>query len=232
MKIKEIAKLYKKQIFAVTILSLIVAFSVAVYFIAARPLIAFINDPVLFKNFVDSRGILAHLAFVLMVVFQIIIAFIPGEPFELAAGYAFGSVMGTLLCVIGSVIGCTLVFLLTRKFGMPLVELFFEKEKIEKLKFLKASRKRNVIIFLLFFIPGTPKDIISYFVGLTDIKLGWWLLICSIAKLPSIVTSTVSGGALGEQKYILAFVFLAATAVISLIGVGIYKQICKHNGKL
>lgn len=232
MKIKDFAKLYKKQIFAVIILSLILAFSVAVYFIAARPLIAFINDPVMFKNFVDSRGILAHIAFVLMVVFQIIIAFIPGEPFELAAGYAFGSFMGTLLCVIGSVIGCTIVFLLTRKFGMSLVELFFEKEKIDKLKFLKSSRKRNIIIFLLFFIPGTPKDIISYFVGLTDIKLGWWLFICSVAKLPSIITSTVSGGALGEKRYILAVVFLVATAVISLIGVGVYKQICKHNGKL
>lgn len=232
MKIKDFAKLYKKQIFAVVILSLILAFSAAVYFIAARPLIAFINDPVMFKNFVDSRGIIAHIAFVLMVVFQIIIAFIPGEPFELAAGYAFGSLMGTLLCVIGSAIGCTLVFLLTRKFGMPLVELFFEKEKIEKLKFLKSSRKRNIIIFLLFFIPGTPKDIISYFVGLTDIKLSWWLLICSVAKLPSIITSTVSGGALGEKRYILAVVFLVATAIISLIGVGVYKQICKHNGKL
>ena len=115
---------------------------------------------------------------------------------------------------------------------MSLVELFFEKEKIDKLKFLKSSRKRNIIIFLLFFIPGTPKDIISYFVGLTDIKLGWWLFICSVAKLPSIITSTVSGGALGEKRYILAVVFLVATAVISLIGVGVYKQICKHNGKL
>ena len=57
MKIKDFAKLYKKQIFAVVILSLILAFSAAVYFIAARPLIAFINDPVMFKNFVDSDTI-------------------------------------------------------------------------------------------------------------------------------------------------------------------------------
>lgn len=230
MKTKDFLKTYKKQIFVSIILVLVLAFSVAVYFLAGKPLVEFISNPTEFKGWVEERGIVAYISFVLMTVFQIIIAIIPGEPFELAAGYAFGGFMGTLLCVIASVIGCTLVFMLTRKFGMPLVELLFGKEKIDNLKFLKNSKKRNIILFLLFFIPGTPKDIITYFVGLTDIKLWQWLLICSVAKLPSIVTSTVSGGALGEQKYITAVVFLAATALVSAIGVLIYKRvITKHN---
>ncbi len=232
MKIKDFLKTNKKQIFAIVVLVAIIAFSVAVYFVAGKPLIAFINNPEKLKEFVERRGIVAYISFILMVVFQIIIAFIPGEPFELAAGYAFGGLMGTLLCVIASVIGCALVFLLTRKFGMPLVELFFEKEKIEKLKFLKSSKKRNTVLFLLFFIPGTPKDIISYFVGLTDIKLWQWLLICSFAKLPSIVTSTISGGALGQQKYVMAIVFLVITVLISTIGFGVYRLLIeKHNKK-
>lgn len=230
MNIKEKIKTNKKQIYVSIILLLVLAFSVAVYFLAGKPLIEFISEPTEFKTWVGEHGFFAYIAFVLMTVFQIIIAFIPGEPFELAAGYAFGGFIGTLLCVIASVIGCTLVFLLTRKFGMPLVELFFGKEKIDKLKFLKNSKKRNIVIFLLFFIPGTPKDIMTYFVGLTDIKLWQWLLICSVAKLPSIVTSTVSGGALGQQKYVTAIVFLGATAIISAVGVLIYnKVIAKHN---
>lgn len=224
-------KKYRKQIFAIIILILIVAFSVAVYFIAAKPLIKFIETPDLFKEWVDSHGILSYLAFILMIVFQIIIAFIPGELFEIVAGYAFGPIVGTILCVIGSVIGCMFVFWLTRKYGMSLVELFFSKEKINKLKFLKYSRKRNIIIFLLFFIPGTPKDIISYFVGLTDIKTSQWLLICTVAKLPSIVTSTVSGGALGNEKYLMAVIFFAVTALLSLLGVWIYNSVCKKLGK-
>ena len=230
MNIKEKIKTNKKQIYVSIILLLVLAFSVAVYFLAGKPLIEFISEPSAFKAWVGEHGFFAYIAFVLMTVFQIIIAFIPGEPFELAAGYAFGGFIGTLLCIISSVIGCTIVFGLTRKFGMPLVELFFGKEKIDKLKFLKNSKKRNIVIFLLFFIPGTPKDIITYFVGLTDIKLWQWLLICSVAKLPSIVTSTVSGGALGQQKYVTAIVFLGATAIISAVGVLIYnKLIAKHN---
>ena len=230
MKIKDNFKKYKKQIYVSIILLLVLAFSVAVYFLAGKPLIEFISEPSAFKAWVGEHGFFAYIAFVLMTVFQIIIAFIPGEPFELAAGYAFGGFIGTLLCVIASVIGCTIVFGLTRKFGMPLVELFFGKEKIDKLKFLKNSKKRNIIIFLLFFVPGTPKDIITYFVGLTDIKLWQWLFICSVAKLPSIVTSTVSGGALGQQKYVTAIVFLGVTAIISAVGVLIYnKVIAKHN---
>ena len=230
MNIKEKIKTNKKQIYVSIILLLVLAFSVVVYFIAGKPLIEFISEPSAFKAWVGEHGFFAYIAFVLMTVFQIIIAFIPGEPFELAAGYAFGGFIGTLLCVIASVIGCTIVFGLTRKFGMPLVELFFGKEKIDKLKFLKNSKKRNIIIFLLFFVPGTPKDIITYFVGLTDIKLWQWLFICSVAKLPSIVTSTVSGGALGQQKYVTAIVFLGVTAIISAVGVLIYnKVIAKHN---
>ena len=230
MNIKEKIKTNKKQIYVSIILLLVLAFSVAVYFIAGKPLIEFISEPSAFKAWVGEHGFFAYIAFVLMTVFQIIIAFIPGEPFELAAGYAFGGFIGTLLCIIASVIGCTIVFGLTRKFGMPLVELFFGKEKIDKLKFLKNSKKRNIVIFLLFFIPGTPKDIITYFVGLTDIKLWQWLLICSVAKLPSIVTSTVSGGAFGQQKYVTAIVFLGVTAIISAVGVLIYnKVIAKHN---
>ena len=230
MNIKEKIKTNKKQIYVSIILLLVLAFSVAVYFLAGKPLIEFISEPTEFKTWVGEHGFFAYIAFVLMTVFQIIIAFIPGEPFELAAGYAFGGFIGTLLCVIASVIGCTIVFGLTRKFGMPLVELFFGKEKIDKLKFLKSSKKRNIVIFLLFFIPGTPKAIITYFVGLTDIKLWQWLLICSVAKLPSIVTSTVSGGALGQQKYVTAIVFLGVTAIISAVGVLIYnKVIAKHN---
>ena len=230
MNIKEKIKTNKKQIYVSIILLLVLAFSVAVYFLAGKPLIEFISEPSAFKAWVGEHGFFAYIAFVLMTVFQIIIAFIPGEPFELAAGYAFGGFIGTLLCIISSVIGCTIVFGLTRKFGMPLVELFFGKEKIDKLKFLKNSKKRNIVIFLLFFIPGTPKDIITYFVGLTDIKLWQWLLICSVAKLPSIVTSTVSGGAFGQQKYVTAIVFLGVTAIISAVGVLIYnKVIAKHN---
>lgn len=103
------------------------------------------------------------------------------------AGYAFGVVEATILCTIGSIIGCAIVFWLARKFGVKFVEAFFSIEKIQNLKFLHDERKRDILSFIIFLIPGMPKDLISYFMGLTDIKLSRWLVISTIARIPAII---------------------------------------------
>ena len=71
---------------------------------------------------------------------------------------------------------------------------------------------------MAFFIPGTPKDLLTYFVGLTEIKLGTFLAISMVARIPSVVTSTFGGHLLGEGKYITAVVVYAVTAFVSLLG--------------
>ena len=71
------------------------------------------------------------------------------------------------------------------------------RDRIRSLRFLQDSRRLNLLTFIVFFIPGTPKDLLSYFIGLTDMKLGTWLCITAVARIPSIVTSTVTGDALG-----------------------------------
>ena len=155
---------------------------------------------------------------------QIVIAVIPGEPFEIAAGYAFGAVEGTIICMLGSAIGGTMVFLLVKKFGIKLVEVFISVDKINSLRFLKDDKKRDILMFLLFFIPGTPKDALSYFAGLTKMDIKTWILITTIAKFPSIVTSTVGGNAIGKSDYIFAVIVFAVTLVISGIGLAFYNH--------
>ena len=73
------------------------------------------------------------IAFIGMEVIKVVIAVIPGEPFELAAGYAFGTWEGLLLCTIGITIGSLIVFFLVKKFGMSIVRIFFKQEKIDKM---------------------------------------------------------------------------------------------------
>ena len=79
------------------------------------------------------------------------------------------------------------------------------------------------------FIPGTPKDLISYFVGLTEMKLGHWILLTSVARIPSVVTSTVGGNALGEEKYLFAALVFAVTVAVSLLGFFVYNRITKRR---
>ena len=155
-----------------------------------------VGRPLKFRDWVDTHGIWGRLSFVGMMALQVIVAFIPGEPLEIAAGYAFGVWEGTGLCMLGALIGGLVVFLFVRSFGRRAAEVFFPPEQIDSVRFLRAGRELNFLVFLLFFIPGTPKDVMTYCVGLTKMPLGTWLLISSTARIPSIVTSTIGGDAL------------------------------------
>ena len=189
------------------------------------PMIEFVSRPQEFRAWVQEHGIWGKVLFVGMVLLQVVVAIIPGEPLEIGAGYAFGAVEGTLLCLIGIALGSTLVFLLVRKWGVPLVEVFFPIEKIRSLRFLQDSQRLNRIVFLVFFIPGTPKDLLCYFVGLTEIKLPTWIAISFFARIPSVVTSTLGGDALGTQQYLQAAIVFGAAGCISAGGLYCYHRL-------
>lgn len=220
-----------KKIVGIIAVILAIIFSLAVFFFIGKPLISFVSEPQKFRDWVESFGIFGRVIFVAMIVLQVIVAIIPGEPFEMAAGYAFEVVEGTLLCILGAVIGSVIVFLLVRKFGMMLVEVFFSKEKIESLKFLQNTKKLTLLFFIIMLIPGTPKDLLSYFAPLTKMSLKNWVLIVAASRIPSVITSAISGDALGSENYILAIVSLTITAVLSLIGIIIYKKISDKENK-
>ena len=207
-------------------LCLFLLLSLLIFWFAGRPLIRFAQEPERFRQWVDQQGLWAHVLFTGMVILQVIVAVIPGEPLEIAAGYAFGAVEGTLLCVLGTFIGGILVFLLVRRFGLRAVEVFFPPEKLQKLRFLHNERRLSQWVFFIFFLPGTPKDLLCYFVGLTAMPLRTWVLISAVARLPSIITSTVGGNALGMGEYTFAIIVFAATLVISGIGLLLYRAVC------
>ncbi len=196
---------------------------------AGRPLIRFASQPELFRQWVDQRGMWAPLAFMGMVILQVIVAIIPGEPLEIAAGYAFGALEGTLLCMAGTLVGGVLVFLLVRRFGTRAVEVFFPLEKLRSLRFLQNERNLAFWVFLVFFLPGTPKDVLCYFVGLTKMPLRTWVLISAVARIPSIITSTIGGDAIGMQNYAFAAAVFAATLAISGLGLLLYRIICRRR---
>jgi uncharacterized membrane protein YdjX (TVP38/TMEM64 family) len=112
-----------------------------------------------------------------------------------------------------------------------MVEAFISKEKIKSLRFIKNSKNLNLLIFILFLIPGSPKDIITYAIGLTPVKLKTLLILTGIARIPSILTSTIAGDALGMQNYTAAVIVYAVAGVISLAGILIYRRISKEPVK-
>ena len=207
----------------VILIALIAVLSVVV----GKPLVKMVSEPQQFRQWVSERGFGGQAAFVGMMALQVVIALIPGEPLEIAAGYAFGSWGGLLLCLIGAAIGSLVVFGFVRLCGVRLVEAFISREKLDSVKWLHDSQKRNVLIFVLFFLPGTPKDVLTYFVGLTDMKWYTFLALSSVARIPSVITSTFSGNALGTKNYVLAIVAFGVTALISVAGLLVYQKINK-----
>lgn len=219
----------KRKILSAVAIILFIVFCAVVGWFVGRPMIEFVSEPEKFRAWVDDGGMLSRVYFVLMVTFQVIIAFVPGEPLEIGAGYAFGAIEGTILCLLGIALGSFIVFWLVRRFGVKLVEVFFTFEKIKSAKFLQNQKKVALIVFLMFFLPGTPKDLLTYFVGLTRIKTKEFFLIATFARIPSVVTSTIGGSLLGTEKYTFAIIVFAVTFVISGLGWVIYNKMSKNN---
>lgn len=214
----------KKYRYLILVISIIIIL-VITYFIG-KPLLAFVGEPEAFRTWVQSKGILGVLIFMLLNIIQVLLAIIPGGPFEVGAGYAFGVIPGTILCDIAMSIGGVLNFLFVRKFGMKFIELFTTREKIESVRFLKANKKSETLLFLFFLLPGTPKDLMCYVVGLSNIKLSKWIVINLVGRFPAILLSAMGGDALGEQKYGMFVVAIVVLLVLYLIGSFLYK---KHN---
>ena len=210
-----------------TILAVLFLFVVG-YFIG-KPMVALVSDPGEFQVWVERQGILGVLAFIGMVIFQVFAAIIPGGPFQIGAGYAFGVWKGSLICDFATTLASVVIFLLVRRFGVSFIELFIDKEKLESIKFLKDNEKVEGILFLLFLIPGTPKDLLSYFAGLTRIKLSHWISICGVGRFPAIFLSCISGSALSTAQYELAIVAMVVIIVCSVGGLLIYRHLTAIN---
>ena len=217
----------------VTIISLILMFALwgAAFYYVGNPLIKYISEPEKFQAWVDSHGIMGRVLFIAAMTLQIVVAIIPGEPFEIAAGYAFGFWEGTLLCEIAILLGSAVVFIFVKNFGVKALQLFFPLEKINSLKFIRNSDKFRKIVFAVMLIPGTPKDLLTYAAGLTPLQLKEWLVLTCLARIPSVVTSTIGGHALGGAEYLTAIIVFAVTAAVSLLGLYVFNKIsARKNG--
>lgn len=188
-----------------------------------------IDSPEAFKSYIDGFGVKGYLIAFGIQVLQVFVALIPGEMVEIGLGYAFGWVGGTLICLSGVAVASAAVFFATKKIGIKFVELFVDSDKINGLRFLNSEKKLDRTVFLLFFIPGTPKDLLTYFVGLTRMTMGRFLGITMVARLPSVLSSTLVGHQAVNERYVLSIIIFAATAAVSLAGLLVYNKLIKNK---
>lgn len=188
-----------------------------------------------FKHLISEDPILGSIVFLGASILQVVVAFVPGELLEQVGGLMFGPWWGALLCLIGNLAGSVLVLLLVHKFGRPLVFSIYPQEKFERIAFLRNEKDRDVLTVLLFFIPGTPKDLLTYMLGLTNMSIPKYLLLTSFSRIPSILMSTVSGSWIAEMfdggdKWRVVLWNVAAI-VICAIGYAVYLSIAHRHRK-
>ena len=223
--------LRSKRILAVISVVVVVTLVTALAFFIWKGFENNIKTPEAFKEYIEGFGWKGYLVAIGIQMLQVAVALIPGEVVEIGAGCAFGWFGGTVICLAGVAIASSAVFLLTKKIGIKMVELFVDPSKIDSLRFLNSEKKLKRTVFLLFFIPGTPKDLITYFVGLTRISFGEFLAISLIARIPSVLSSTLVGHYVIEENYMTSILVFAATAAVSLVGILIYNKIINRKQK-
>ena len=216
-----------KRVIAVS--SLIIAFGIAAV-IAYFAVYRFFEGGATaqdFEHFISQYGWWGRIVAFVIQFLQVFIAIIPGEFVEVGLGLCFGAVEGTLICIVGVLLGEAVIFALVKKWGVRAAALFVDVEKINSLRFINSEKKLNYTVFLLFLIPGTPKDLLTYIVPLTRMKMGEFLIISMIARIPSIVSSTIGGNLFGQGKYLDGIILLLITGLISLAGLRIYGIIIR-----
>ena len=211
----------------------VIVFLVAMVMLAlvTIPIITTYNDPDKFATYIRDFGPWSLVMMFFVQVAQIIVALIPGEVVEFVAGTLYGWLGGWIFCSVGIVVGQAIIFKAVKFFGRDFVEKVAGSEKINKYKFLQDETKLKRIIFVLFFIPGTPKDLLTYVVPLTKISLKEFLIITFFARIPSVISSTYAGDAFANQDFVMLAIVYGVVAAVSIGGVAVYQLWEKRREK-
>lgn len=181
-------------------------------------MIAWLADAQAVRAFVADHAILSRVAMLGINMAQVLLAFLPGEPVELASGYAFGFWEGTALCLVAAGLATSLIYWGVRRWGWSLVGLFFDRSMLDRFAWLKDAKRLEFMMLAVFLIPGTPKDFLTYFAGLTEMRFVPVVLIATFGRIPSIVTSTIAASAVGDGNWVVAALALAASLALLLVG--------------
>ena len=183
------------------------------------------------KEFILSFGIYSPLAFILLQVIQVVVAPIPGGAIEFLGGYLFGAAAGMLYSMIGLTLGSWLAFSIARIFEKWAVEKFVSPKTMKKFDYL-IGHEGVILSFLLFLIPGFPKDALCYILGLTPMHLGLFLIISTIGRIPGTLIATLQGAKAFDHQYKLFLILLAASALVILLFYIYHEQIHQWIKKL
>lgn len=178
---------------------------------------------------IRAEGLSGLLMFIALQILQVVLFIIPGEVIEVVGGMLYGTWWGYFACAAGSLAGSAIIYRLVMWLGYDFVNELAQN-KLGKLKFLQKTHNVELIVFILFLIPGTPKDALTYFIPFTKLSLARFLIVSTIARIPSVVSSTFAGASLQNGDVAVSVLTFILIAVFALAGILInHRYIKKQN---
>lgn len=174
------------------------------------------HHPKTLKKIITGYGAYAPLIYILLQVAQVVVAPIPGGAIEFLGGYLFGVKVGFIYSMIGLFLGSWLAFYLARVFERVAVEKFVSPEVRKKFDYL-IGHEGVILSFILFLIPGFPKDALCYILGLTSMHLGIFLLISTVGRIPGTLMACLQGGKAFDHQYITFLILFAVSCLVLLV---------------
>ena len=197
--------------------------AVAIVWIFRSQLYSIFASPSRLRDWVSGYGYIAPLVFIGLQFIQVVLFVIPGEVAQAAGGYIFGMWGGMLYSVIGILLGSSFNFFLARLLGLPFVNAVFGAERLARFDKVLTSAKATVALFLLFLIPGIPKDALCYVAGLSTISFPVFMLISTVGRLPGIVGSSALGGAAANQMWLTVATIAIIAVLLFVVGM-LYRE--------
>lgn len=201
------------------IISLAILSIVCIEFYPLMKEIATPEGKIAFKNKIKSMGIWGVIILFLIESAQMIFVILPGEPVEVLYGMCYGGIWGAVLLTLAVFINTIIVYLIVKKYGKKTIDFLFSKEKVAKIensKLFQKPKNLEYIMMLLFFLPGTPKDLLLYIGALLPIDAKKFILISTFVRFPSVITSTIAGEKLVEGNIGITIAIYVVTALIIL----------------
>lgn len=181
-----------------------------------RELFEFYANRKAIAQYVKDAGPYGPIVFIVLQAVQVVAAPIPGEATGILGGYLFGTLPGLIYSTIGLTLGSCLAFGLGRWLGLPFVRRFVRQETYHKFDFLTRA-KGELVIFLLFLIPGFPKDILCFLLGASPLPFGTFFLVSTVGRIPGTWLLSIQGTQVRGHQYVSLFILLSVLAVALLV---------------
>lgn len=224
----------KKKILIILSILILIFTGITLYLTREHIIIFYrwITNGEVVKSYIQGFGPWAALIFFVFQILQVVIFFIPGEVIQAAGGYIFGTIEGTLLSFFGIAIGSLALFYICQKFGKKLVQKFVPKEMYDSLEKILNSPKFKLILVILFFLPGAPKDSLIMVCALSNITIKHFIVFSMIGRIPALVASSFMGANLAQGNIVSVIVVGVIVLIACVLGFIFRKDVFKYIEKL